>query len=362
LAHGLAETQDEVRVFAFDPNPMAPTCAGALSVARVECPITTGSPATIVGHQRALVERVASSSWLPGPLLIHAHDWFVAGAALELRRCLHAPLIAFFHSDKRAEYSDRLDVDRKIIHRLQYQLAHEADLVFCYSRFMRACLAKSLKLDPARIADFRCGMDEDARPRDATALSGPPRLLYLGRLASEKDVATLLRAFRLVHMSLPQCHLRVVGDGPQRAALVDLARATSLAGHIEFLPFTSCPEAVDRELRHAHALVLPSVFEPFGLVVLEAVSRGVPVIVPSVGGPSEIVEHDVTGFTFTPGNVAELASRILSCLSDPARAAILAEAAHRHATAHFRWSKAVRTISERCRDLTLQRPAIERPS
>lgn len=350
LAQGLSDAGDEVRVFAFDDTRTGPTCIGRVSVTRVDCPITTASVTTIIGSQRALVERVAASAETP-TRMIHAHDWFVGGAALELRDRLRAPLVAFFHSDKRAEYGDRMEADHETIHGLQRQLAHGADLIFCYSRFMRSCLTGSLAVDGAKVAEFRCGLDEVQHVRDASMLTGPPRLLYLGRLAPEKDVATLLRAFRLALNSLPSCHLRIVGSGREREALIDLADALDLRAHTEFLPFTCCPDTVDRELRLAHALVLPSVFEPFGMVVLEAISRDVPVIVPAFGGPSEIVEHDVTGFTFTPGDAGELASRIVACLSDQRHAAVLADAAHRHAAVTFRWVDAVRTIRERCRDL-----------
>jgi glycosyltransferase involved in cell wall biosynthesis len=349
LAEGLAQTRDKVLVFSFQPGTppsVHQDQVAGVAVHRIACAPTLGSFASMVSSQDEMIQAVLSAhNGRRRTAIIHAHDWFVGPAALALREHFGLPLLTIFHSDKRTEYGNRIDGDRQKIHELQKRLAHESDGILCYSNFMRGCIATSLEVLPERIGTFVCGMDENVpEPVDTSSAT----LLYLGRLAPEKDVGTLVRAFSRVKQRRPDCKLRIIGDGSQKTALQELIGKLGLHDAVSLLPFTSSQQRIDQELLGAKALILPSIFEPFGLVVLEAISRHVPVIVSASGGPAEIVCDGVTGWCFTPGNDQELTEKILECLENPALASTMASAALQDARGRFRWGVAVSMLRSTC--------------
>ena len=138
-----------------------------------------------------------------------------------------------------------------------------------------------------------------------------PLFLYLGRLDVEKGVDLLLRAFACVRNVAPDSRLRILGRGAEQPALERLAASLGLLGSVDFCGWQE-RERIDRELDEAWALVAPSRWpEPFGLVALEAVLRGVPAVVPDSGGFAETVQHGVTGLQFRSGEVAALAEALI---------------------------------------------------
>jgi glycosyltransferase involved in cell wall biosynthesis len=135
-----------------------------------------------------------------------------------------------------------------------------------------------------------------------------PLFVYLGRLAREKGVETLLRALARVQAEVPGVRLRVVGEGPQRPALERLAADLGLRDAVEFTGWLPL-ERIEEQLADAWALVAPSLWaEPFGLTAVEAVSRGVPAIVSLTGGLAETVDAGVTGLLFPNGDAEALAA------------------------------------------------------
>lgn len=144
-------------------------------------------------------------------------------------------------------------------------------------------------------------------------------VLFVGRLEAYKGVATLIDAMR----QHPGVSLRIVGDGPERAALELQAKGMR---NVMFVGFQQ-GEALWAEYRGARCLVVPSLwYEPFGLVALEGLARGVPTIVSDRGGLPEIVEDGVSGFVFAAGEAGELAEKIGRLLADDSLAAHLGAA------------------------------------
>jgi glycosyltransferase involved in cell wall biosynthesis len=166
---------------------------------------------------------------------------------------------------------------------------------------------------------------------------GPsPRFLYLGRLAPEKGVDVLLGAFATVVAEVPDAQLRIVGSGPRERALKSEATRLGLASAVEFVGQADRVQ-VDAELEGAWALVAPSLWaEPFGIISLEALARGVPVVATKGGGFDETVSDPSTGILVPAGDGSALADALLAvatCRAFPnhepdARAA--AEVVHRH--------------------------------
>lgn len=140
-------------------------------------------------------------------------------------------------------------------------------------------------------------------------------IFFSGRLDVEKGVDRLLHAFQQVAAESEHAVLRIAGQGPERARLESLARQLRIEDRVTFLGWLD-PLEIEEELSSAWTLVAPSLWaEPLGLVALEAIVRGVPVIASSVGGFAETVEDRVTGLLVSNGDVNGIAEAIRSIVS-----------------------------------------------
>jgi glycosyltransferase involved in cell wall biosynthesis len=158
-----------------------------------------------------------------------------------------------------------------------------------------------------------------------------PVVLHIGRLVAEKGCDVLLRAMA----DLPQAHLRILGDGPDREHLETLSQRLGLVGRTSFLGWLPSDE-VDRHLLEARVLALPARWpEPFGLVVLEAYSVGCPVVASGIGGLLDNVRDRQTGLSVPPGDARALARALGEILSEPAFAARLGRAGNQLVRAEY---------------------------
>jgi glycosyltransferase involved in cell wall biosynthesis len=168
-----------------------------------------------------------------------------------------------------------------------------ADRVVCASRWVQRVLAAS-----GIAAEQIAYPIRPPGPAFRRAPAASPTFVFCGRLSREKGVELLLRAFARLRPELPGARLRVVGDGPQRAELERLATALDVGDAVTFTGWLE-PALVERHLVDAWALVAPSLWaEPFGLVALEAIVRGVPVVASATGGFGETIDDGVTGLLF----------------------------------------------------------------
>ena len=139
-----------------------------------------------------------------------------------------------------------------------------------------------------------------------------PRFLYVGRLSPEKALDVLFQAFVIVHKNLPNSSLVLVGAGPQRQELEDLAKSLDI-DDVVFFAGSMDADALAVEYTKASCLVLPSFSEPWGLVVNEALSWGCPVVVSHrCGCTPELVENQQTGLVFEAQNVDDLANNLIA--------------------------------------------------
>jgi Glycosyl transferases group 1 len=183
----------------------------------------------------------------------------------------------------------------------------------------KAMLFLELGLSPAQIGTPR-------RPRP-----GPPRLLFAGRLLYWKGAHILLRAFADVLRRMPDARLTIVGKGPESGRLHAEAAALRLADNVEFIPWLPQPRLF--ELYESHDLfVFPSLHDSSGNVVIEALSRGLPVVCLDLGGPAQIVTPACGIVVGTAGRgtaavAAAMAGEICRLLAAPERLAALSEGA-----------------------------------
>ena len=146
----------------------------------------------------------------------------------------------------------------------------------------------------------------------------------VGRLRKEKGQATLLESMKIVIKELPNTILLVVGDGPDRASLEDLAEKLGITDHVKWLGQRD-PDKVVEVYSIMDVVAVPSVFEGFGFSAAEAMAAGLPVVGTRVDGLSEVIEHEVTGYLLPPGSSHDLARTLIQLLSNPEKSKQMGE-------------------------------------
>jgi glycosyltransferase involved in cell wall biosynthesis len=176
-----------------------------------------------------------------------------------------------------------------------------------------------------------------------------PIMLFVGRMTKDKGVDILFRAFRRLAMVRPAAKLVLVGRGPHESSLREMQVQLGIK-NVYFLGRVP-HEDMPRIYPGADLLVLPSFYEPFGNVVLEAMASGLPVVGSGIGGMAETIEHGVTGYHVTPGNSAELSDYLCRLLMDSDLRSKMSRAARQTAVRKFDdlvIARAIQEIYQKC--------------
>ena len=264
--------------------------------------------------------------------LIHAHYWLSGVAALRLKARWSVPVMQMFHTLGRLKNRvARTAAEQEPAIRLQEEtrIVADCDRIVAANVVERAELLRDYGAAASRIATIPCGVDTDlfapsdrAAARARLALDGRPVLLWVGRVAPIKGLDTLLDAVARLSTSAGPARLLIVGgdaDEPMSEHEVFLRRRIERLGLRDSVCFVG-PQPQDVlpvYYAAADVTVLPSYYESFGMVALEAMACGSPVIASRVGGLVTTVRDGVTGFLVPDGDVEALAERIAALVADP---------------------------------------------
>ncbi|HEX8304939.1 MAG TPA: glycosyltransferase family 4 protein [Jatrophihabitans sp.] len=293
------------------------------------------------------------ADWRPD--VIHAHDWLVAQTAHTLHEVTGSPVVATVHATEHGRQQGWLpESTPRAIHSVERWLCRDAAAVIACSRFMAAEVSRLFQLDPARVRVIGNGpgswLPVESRSEVETAGSnraygGEPLLAFAGRLVHEKGLQELIKALPLLCQELPGMRLVVAGAGQQLAAQQDRAARYRVSHLICWAGFLDAAELTGL-LAAADLVVVPSLYEPFGMVALEAQLAGTPVAVSDTGGLAELVEPGVTGLRFAPESPAAIAAAVREVVGDPEGARQRAARAQRRAQEEFGWPALARRTAE----------------
>jgi glycogen(starch) synthase len=257
------------------------------------------------------------------------------------------PLVATVHATEAGRHSGWLSQTlNQQVHSVEWWLANRADSVITCSAAMRAEVAHLFEVDPTGITVLHNGIEprrwrvqaaEVAAARAKYSPHGDPLLLFFGRLEWEKGVQDLLAALPRIRRAHRGTRLVVAGEGSHAGWLVEQARKHKVRRAVDFVGHLS-DRALTAVLSAADAVVLPSKYEPFGIVALEAAAAGTPLVASTAGGLGEVVRDGDTGLSFTPGDVDALGSAVRSVLSDRPAAVRRARAAKARLATDFDWA------------------------
>jgi glycogen(starch) synthase len=273
------------------------------------------------------------------PDVIHAHDWLVTQTAVTLGQVTERPVVATVHATEAGRHQGWLPAPlNRAVHSVERWLVHEADRVITCSTFMRDEVARLFGVDHVQVVPN--GLDADAWRAPARArlaararyAGDGPLLVIAARLVHEKGVQVALAAMPRLRRDFPGIRLVVAGTGPLAGEL--RAQSRSLGDAVRWAGFV--PE---RELAAllggADAVLVPSLYEPFGLVALEAAAAAAPLAVADTGGLRDL---DFAGARFAPDDPGALADAVTELLADRPAARRLASRAQRRVRRDYSWA------------------------
>jgi glycogen(starch) synthase len=289
-------------------------------------------------------------------ILLHAHDWLAYFAGVELKHTYKLPLIATIHATEFGRNSGIYSDISRYINQIECDLVTEAWRVIVCSGFMKgeveyALRAPSDKLDilyngiHAEKFDFAFPAAEAAAFRAQYATPNEKMILFVGRGVREKGCQVLIDAYPKVRAGYHDAKLVIAGGG-YRQHLIDQAHALGIGPQVLFTGFIP-DDALLRLYKVADVACFPSLYEPFGIVALEAMAAHTPVVVSDSGGLPEVVQADVTGTVTWLNNPDSLAWGLLRVLHNPVFAHEMADRAYDRVKAVFNWNR----IAEETRDV-----------
>jgi glycogen(starch) synthase len=254
--------------------------------------------------------------------ILHAHEWLVAKASIGLKHMLRIPLISTIHATEYGRRNGLHDDNERMIHQTEQWLTFESWRVICCSRYMADHVSWLFSLPHDKVEAIPNGVDvaefvgtfNKTSFRRLYATPSEKIVLFVGRLVYEKGASLLVEAMPHI-LSRVNAKFVFVGEGYMKDQLRSRVQQLGLSEKAYFTGYVD--EKNLRQLyRIADVCAFPSLYEPFGIVALEAMAARSPVVVADTGGLSEVVEHDKTGFRVYHNNVDSLAWGIIKVLTD----------------------------------------------
>ncbi|MCL6610755.1 MAG: DUF1957 domain-containing protein [Peptococcaceae bacterium] len=293
----------------------------------------------------AMVRGVEESGLCRGYFhLVHAHDWLVRDAAREISGKYGLPLVVTIHATEHGRNRGIFTGLQRQIHEIERDLVAGSSRVICCSSYMAREVGRLFGGGRGGIKVIPNGVDAGSlaagtsRHGEFEPFSGGPVIAFLGRLVPEKGVQVIIEALPMIRNSHPRAVLVVAGRGPYENDLRKLAEKHGVAENVKFIGFVD-DAGRNRLLAEASVAVFPSIYEPFGIVALEAMAAGTPVLVSDTGGLAEIISHGIDGLKVPPGRPDLLARYVVELLDRPDLARRFGRKAYRKVVSRYDWNQ-----------------------
>jgi 1,4-alpha-glucan branching enzyme len=327
----------------FPPPPMPPSAGGPVMAFNLHL------------QQRA---HALGRAGLGDPEVVVSHDWLTVLAGHRIAARFRIPHVWTVHDTVYGKRGGRhVEPEDPLTSRIELWAAKVADLLLVNSLAIGEEILGAYRGDPSRMALLHPGVDPDqftletspARLAAFRQLFAEPEetlITYSGRLDQEKGIDTLINAFSLLKRHHPRIRLAIVGRGRLQPMIEEHIKKLDLAGAVGLYGYLQGPV-----LKHYYKIsdihVCPSHYEPFGLVAVEAMAWGVPVVASATGGLREIISSPSVGRTFPPANPGALVEVLGELVRNPELRKELGLKGQAHALKNFSWA----TLAERAAQL-----------
>ncbi|WP_059006050.1 glycosyltransferase [Streptomyces specialis] len=310
---------------------------------------------------------VLEREWAAAPPdVVHSHFWMSGVATLQAAQPLGIPFAHTFHALGTVKRRHQGAADTSPSDRITWEryvgLSCDRTIATCRDEVAELI---AMGLPAERIGVGPCGVDPERFTPDGPAAprGGQPfRLLQLGRLVPRKGARLSIEALA----KIPDAELVVAGGptpdqgpldaDPEVRRLRDVARSFGVADRVTFTGGVARAD-VPALLRSADLVLCPADYEPFGIVPLEAMACGVPVVASAVGGQRDTVADPATGRLVPPGDPAALADAVAALLAAPAERAARGAAGRRRVLTRYRWAAVAAATEDVYREIAARRPA-----
>jgi glycosyltransferase involved in cell wall biosynthesis len=275
--------------------------------------------------------------------VVHGHSMYGWGAALAKAHPLvltcHGTQLNEFRATKETTWDPNHRTTDYISFRMERYAALRSDLVMAVSEENRRDVEDQYGVEGDRMRVVPNGVTPERFHR---ADPEGPIVLSVGRLHQRKGIDHLIRAMPAIRERVPEARLWIGGRGEREADLRKLSRDLGLDDVVEFLGFVPDEDLPDLYAR-SMVFAMPSLYEGFGIVMLEAMAAHLPVVAFRTGATPEVIEEGTTGFLADPHTLAD---RLATVLEDPKRAAEMGRGGRERVEAEYTWSRVAQMTLE----------------
>jgi glycosyltransferase involved in cell wall biosynthesis len=255
--------------------------------------------------------------------VLHIHDWLTVFAGESIKN-EKIPFITTVHSTEYGRSNHSNSVLSNNIRKLEDQMISYSDEIIVASKFMEYDVKSQYLPDPYKVNVIPNGIDVSRYSIQVDKITirrmyGVTEedylILYVGRLEPVKGIDYIIKSAPIILEKYPKSKFIVVGEGGFKDKLVKMAQSNGSKDSIFFTGFLK-DKALDRLILSSDIFTIPSIYEPFGIVALEAMAAGIPIVASNVGGLSEILNNEYNGILFPPRDHNSLAEGVIKLLDD----------------------------------------------
>ncbi len=285
--------------------------------------------------------------------ILHVHDWLMSFMALELQQNWQTALVATIHATERGRGHGHISNDlQRAIDEAERNLIQEADQIIVCSHYMADEVRNFFHVPSRRLEVVPNGVnisdlmipdtaDEIQAFREKYAEPDDLIVFSVTRLVHEKGIHRLVEAAPTILDNCSRVRIIIAGKGPEADNLKQQVDHLGISSRVNFVGFIS-NEDRNRFYKIATCAVFPSLYEPFGIVALEAMALHCPVIVSDVGGLSEIITHGENGITVYPDNAESISWGVARYINYPELGERCGERAFKHVELLYNWGRIAR--------------------
>lgn len=296
-----------------------------------------------------LIEKAVELTGKIGDIdLIHGHDWLVFWASRVIKHSMVKPLIYTIHATEFGRNQGIYNNMQRYINDLEWYSTFEAWKVIVCSKYMKTEVRNLFQLPGDKVVTIPNGVnganyqaEYSSNFRKHYASPEEKIVFYVGRIVREKGIQVLLQAIPQILSKNNQTKFIIAGKGPFLDNLKEQANYLGIADRIYFTGFVD-DETRNKLYQVADVAVFPSLYEPFGIVALEAMITRTPVVVSNVGGLAEFIKDGENGLTIAPNNPAQLAEKILFLFNNKEKAREISINGYRMVKDKYSWDEIAR--------------------